>query len=280
VRFETFSLPEIAKRGENLIDLDLSPSGLVVALSCHVGWDESRGKTPDYMAVTLNTAAGSSSLGLPFFYPMIRAIGDDRLVVAHSRADPGSLNASVLSLDGTVLSRFHIGDAVEDVLVIGESLVVTYFDEAVEDELGSNGLCVFDLDGAPRLKFHEEFGYGPMFLSDCEASCLGEQSQVWVTESTNFELICLDIERRSAEARALPDVVHGANAMVVTRDDAYFAYMYGESDDVVRVDLKSNATSRVDGSLAGLRRNARGLSGGRFLSAGADSYTVLDLETT
>jgi hypothetical protein len=175
VRFETVPISDIKERGENLIDLDLSPSGHIVALSSETAWDASSGKAPDYLHVTLNTRQGSSRLQGHYFWPMIRAIDDERVVAVHPRADRDSLNAAILALDGSVLNRFHVGDAVEDVLVLGQSLIVTYFDEAVEDDLGSEGLCVFNFDGSVDLKFHQEFGYGPMFLSDCYAACLGEE---------------------------------------------------------------------------------------------------------
>jgi ribosomal protein S18 acetylase RimI-like enzyme len=86
-------------------------------------------------------------------FPLVRWMDRDRLLLVDTRTDGGRENAFVFTLAGEEVRRFCAGDGVQDVLVAGDRIVMTYFDEGVFGNVtpSDEGLAVFSADG--RLAF-------------------------------------------------------------------------------------------------------------------------------
>ena len=81
-------------------------------------------------------------------YPIVRLLDDGRAVLIGSRSRGREKNGWVLGRDGSIERSFRAGDAVEDLVVCGDRLVVTYFDEALVSPDGLFGVAVLDFAGA------------------------------------------------------------------------------------------------------------------------------------
>src|SRR5688572_24448208 len=81
-----------------------------------------------------------SGLEIPhsFKFPIIRQLTDDSFLVADARTSDKMDNCFIYDLEGNTLGQFFAGDGIQDIEVLGDKIVITYFDEGVFGSEGPN----------------------------------------------------------------------------------------------------------------------------------------------
>ena len=215
----------------------------------------------------------SFPLGQRVRYPILRAVGFDRVVVADARPVPTTPGGLVISLSGQTLCSFSVGDGIQDLLVLDDAIVVTYFDEGVFGGTAPSeqGLAFFDLQGTLLGGYQSVFGAEAVDVADCYAACVLGRNRVAFSAYTGFELVLLNPRARVQDVHPLPKELHGASALSMRGEDAYLYGPYGHKRGVFC--WRSGSAPRFLGEHSG---PLRGLRAGRFLLKGEHGFTVLD----
>ena len=130
---------------------------------------------------------------LKFQFHYLRPAGDHFLLLgarcAYRKNGPDQ-NAWIVSRDGTVLSRFCLGDGIQDCVVKKDGTIITsYFDEGVfgnygwDEPLGACGLIAWTSEGTPLWK-NEKYS-----IYDCYAISLDEEENLWFYYYDEFQLV-------------------------------------------------------------------------------------------
>lgn len=139
---------------------------------------------------------------LKFQFHFLRPIGDDFLLLGSRcayREDGPDQNAWIISQDGAVLSRFCLGDGIQNCVVKSDGTIITgYFDEGVFGNygwadtdsthgyippVGECGLISWTSMGAPLWK-NEKYP-----IDDCYAISLDEEENLWFYYYDEFRLV-------------------------------------------------------------------------------------------
>ena len=120
---------------------------------------------------------------LKFQFHYLRPAGEHFLLLGARcayRENGPDQNAWIVSRDGAVLSRFCLGDGIQDCVVKKDGTIITsYFDEGVfgnygwDEPLGDCGLIAWTSDGTPLWK-NEKYS-----IYDCYAISLDEEESLW-----------------------------------------------------------------------------------------------------
>ena len=119
-------------------DFDVRPDGSWVAVF------ERAGKL--YVDTSYS---GGFPLPDPVRFPILRAMGYDRVLVVDSRPMRGAAGGLVLSMDGELQTTVAVGDGVMDVVILDDLIGVTYFDEGVFSGVrpSEQGIAFFEFSG-------------------------------------------------------------------------------------------------------------------------------------
>jgi len=212
----------------------------------------------------------TTALPFPCWHPLIRILDSDHVLLLGSRCVPKAPNAWVLGADGSVERAFRIGDAVADVIIIDDSIVVTYFDEAFGTSERLAGVVVFSRDGELELRYADAFGDNVL---DCYCACDAGRGRVLFLGHPGFDAVLLNIRTKTRTAWYTPRAVHGASAVTVARDTAFFFGSYDEPQQLSRWRFGAERVDPVGAHSGPLR----GLAGGRMLSIGRSAHSVITL---
>ncbi|MCA9623612.1 MAG: hypothetical protein KC731_31540 [Myxococcales bacterium] len=225
-------------------------------------------------AVVVATADGPLVAPARLHHPIVRWMGGDRILVVEPRVAKGGDNAYVLTRAGEMVVRARVGDGVQDVMVAGDRVVVTYFDEGVFGDVGpsSEGLCVF----GPELEL--DFGYqsgvkDPVDIVDCYCACLAGPHEVCFSPHPGFPLVRLNLKTRKQAVLALPAELAGANALATDGVDFFVYGPYGAKTTIFRWSPKHGDVEQV----GTLPRPARGYGRGTFIAPERDGYVIVDV---
>jgi len=153
---------------------------------------------------------------LKFQFHYLRPAGDHFLLLGARcayRENGPDQNAWIVSRDGTVLSRFCLGDGIQDCVVKKDGTIITsYFDEGVfgnygwDEPLGACGLIAWTSEGTPLWK-NEKYS-----IYDCYAISLDEEENLWFYYSgwcgrPSKRILCLNCQSKEAELFLLPRLV-------------------------------------------------------------------------
>ena len=130
---------------------------------------------------------------LKFQFHYLRPAGDHFLLLGARcayRENGPDQNAWIASRDGAVLSRFCLGDGIQDCVVKKDGTIITsYFDEGVfgnygwDEPLGACGLIAWTSEGTPLWK-NENYS-----IYDCYAISLDEEENLWFYYYDEFRLV-------------------------------------------------------------------------------------------
>lgn len=266
IRFETLDVPfpveEISWQG---FDIDSHGNWLAVR-------EEASG-------LRLAGAWGEVALQVKRPYALVRWLGDMALIVHARIRKAGEVNAWIVDpKDGRMLSGFSVGDGVEDVVVLRDFIVVSYFDEGVLGGIGParEGVAVFDRQGAYLWGYHGAIR-DSVGLVSCYAMCPTGPNAVALCGYMGFELVELNVGQQSQVVRATPPKLHGCSAITFLKETAFFRGPYprkGEGEHVRDEVYAFKATGHYDrfGYLPG--PTARGLVNGRMLTIGEHGVRV------
>jgi len=215
----------------------------------------------------------AESLPVEFPFAKVRTLRPGLALVVAPRCEHGQPNAYVVAVPGGLLRAFHIGDAVQDVLVCGGLLVVTYFDEGVfgSGTLGPEGLAVFDLEGHLQWGYRTQFGSAGVDISDCYCACTDGAQRVWFHPYTKFPVVELDVATRRQRVLQVPKFLRGSTGL--TTDGRVFVF---HSPNAAKSELVRWAPGEAHAMPAGRETShLRGLWGLRFLRMAATGYDVI-----
>jgi hypothetical protein len=243
-----------------ILELDIDPFGNCVALC---------GARHDPMHLVLS--GSSVPLRRTGRFPLIRALDAEHVVLVDTRCGPRERNAFIARRDGTTVHEFRVGDAVADVIVAGDHIVATYFDEAFGASDGLAGVVVFDRAGRAQLRDRDPYGGS---VVDCYCACDAGRGRVFFLAYPEFLGVLLDVRAGTRSAWATPRPVHGASAVTVAGNTAFFFGSYDDRDAVTRWRFGSSDAERLGSGTGPLR----GLRSGRMLAVRASGYSVLSFD--
>ena len=243
-----------------LLDLDIDPGG---------GWVGVCGEPQRPTHIVFDGA--TFPLSVPCLYPIVRLAGDGRAVLIGSRSRGREHNGWIVRRDGAIERSFRAGDAIEDLLVCGDRLVVTYFDEALGSPDGLDGVAVLDFDGKLVWRYRDAFGGDVL---DCYCACPAGRGRVFFVGYPGFDAVLFDVTRGKRTTWPTPALVHGAHAVTVAGDTAFFHGSYGDRDILARWRFSDDRADRI-GTTNG---RLRGVRGGVMLATEERGYAVLSFD--
>jgi len=205
-------------------------------------------------------------------FPLVRFVDRDRVVVVSTRSRRDGSPSCISSLDGTTRVPLAVGDGIEDAIVLSDLIAVTYFDEGVFSGIppSEQGIAFFDFEGHLCAGYRSLFGADAVDLADGYAACRVDHHTIGFSAYDGFDLVCANPRARTHRARALPRSLHGASALTIKRDTAFFFSPYNSKG--VLLELSAGGVVREIGRHPG---PLRGLECGRFLSIGEHGFTVI-----
>lgn len=209
-----------------------------------------------------------------FKFPIIRQLSDNSFLVADSRTDnDGVDNCFIYDLKAHTLKHFYAGDGIEDIEVLRNKIVITYFDEGVYGTEGPNnqGLVIFDFDGNILFKYNEK--HGDQIISDCYCICKHGTNRVLFLPYTEFPLIELNLDTGNAMRYEIPEQLKGSNGLTSNADSIIFHSPYNDKRGIYKWKTGDKNANRIGEYIEGLR----GLTNGRFIAIGQKGFTILDL---
>ena len=208
-----------------------------------------------------------------FKFPIIRQLTNNSFLVADSRTTGRTDNCFIYDLKGNVLRQFFVGDGIQDIEVLRDRIVITYFDEGVYGTDGPNneGLVLFDFDGKILLKYNEK--HGDQIISDCYCICKHGANRILFLPYTDFPLIELNLDTGEEKKYEIPEQVKGSNGLTSTSDSIMFHSPYEDKRGLYKWRIGEKEIEKIGEYTEGLR----GLTNGRFISVGQKGFTILDL---
>ncbi|GAB3839554.1 hypothetical protein [Hymenobacter jeollabukensis] len=205
----------------------------------------------------------------PFQFPLIRRVDAGHFLIVEARRNQQD-NAFLFSAAGDLLLSFDAGDAVEEVVVQANYIVISYFDEAAgEPPPAGDGLAVFDLNGRQLFGFNSSQAE---FILDCYALCPEGADSVLFYPNPEFNLCELRLTDFRLQQWPTPVDFQGSMALTNSRGNVVFwgsykdktsFYWWNRHDRVTRF-----GNVPVD--------RARGIGNGKFLTHDARSFTIID----
>jgi hypothetical protein len=208
-----------------------------------------------------------------FDFPVIRLVENDKFLIADSRVYEPISNCFLYDFKGNVLSKFFAGDGIQDIEVVKEKIIVTYFDEGIYGMTGPNngGLVVFDIKGNIELNYNER--HGKQMISDCYCICRHGTNRVLFFPYDSFQLTELNLENYKEKIYLTPKEFEGCNSLTSTADSVFFHSPYNDKRALFKWTFETNKIEKIGEYLEGIR----GLKNGRFLSKGEKGFTIIDL---
>ena len=207
-----------------------------------------------------------------FKFPIIRQLTDNSFLVADSRTDKTD-NCFIYDLKGNVLGQFFVGDGIQDIEVLRNRIIITYFDEGVFGTDGPNneGLVLFDFNGKILFKYNEK--HGDQIISDCYCICKHGVNRILFLPYTDFPLIELNLDTGEEKKFEIPEQLKGSNGLTSTTDSIIFHSPYEDKRGLYKWRTGDKGIEKIGEYSEGLR----GLKNGRFISVGQKGFTILDL---
>lgn len=189
-----------------------------------------------------------------FKFPIIRQLSDNSFLVADSRTnDDEANNCFVYDLNGNALKHFYAGDGIQDIEVLREKIVITYFNEGVYGTDGPNnqGLVVFDFDGNILSKYNEK--HGDQIISDCYCICKHGANPVLFLPYTEFPLIELNLDTGDEKKYKIPEQLKGSNGLTSNAEFVTFHSPYDDKRGIYKWKTGDKNADRVGEYSEGLR---------------------------
>lgn len=153
--------------------------------------------------------------------PFVRWIDQDRIVLVQRRSGRFERNIFILNLTGEIMSSFHAGDAIEDIVVGPEGIWISYYYGGFRRGLPSEKLVLFGWDGLQIFKYETDLPEKPDIL-EILALVKGDESAIWLVPLLK-PLVKIVPESKSIAIYDEPDLLNkGAFAVSIRSDFVYF----------------------------------------------------------
>ena len=222
---------------------------------------------------------------LEFRFPKIRRLDQNRFLVCNSRTS-GWPNGKVFDLDGQELDSLYLGDAIEDILIFPNNIVVMYHEEGIygcQPPSGS-GLAVFSHDGRQLWGFNDLIDKGVLskdaLIGDGGPLCKnGTESVLFLSHYLKPQLAELRLGDFALNFSAIPNRVHFATSLSPIGETEIIFHQppsgYPEPDNgkFFWWDRQSDDVEELPEKVADW---LTGIGEGRFFARHDFGYTVID----
>lgn len=211
-------------------------------------------------------------------YPTVRWISEHEILIVNNRVDAKEDNGFILSKDGAILRSFYLGDAIEDAMPTKDGVWISYFDEGVFGEgISTEGLVLFDFKGKPLFKYHTDLP-DEFVIDDCYAICKGRASEMWVFAYSDFNLVHLSNKHKVEAALKVPEVLHGAKAMCIRNNAAYFYGSYKDGTSLYAWELGKSKSVKIGDIIAEEVRGLGNRETNHFIGISVSGVTLIKIE--
>lgn len=201
-------------------------------------------------------------------------MNEKTFLVADARVTKRTENCVIYNLEGAVLGQFFTGDGIEDIEVIKEKIIVSYFDEGILGMDGPNhqGLVIFDFGG--KILFGYNHKHGAQMITDCYCICRHGTNRILCFPYPEFPFIELNVDTFDEMIGQVPEEVKGSASMTSTPDSIIFHSPYKDKGGFFRWKIGAKEVEKI-GRFPG---KLRGLKNGRFLSMGEKEFTIIEFQ--
>jgi len=223
-------------------------------------------------------------------YPIVRCIDKTRLILADSNCADKNHSAWIIDACSGEIRNFFAGDAIEDILVRNDRIVVTYFDEGIFSNVypSYEGIAFFDAEGELLTGYQSRLGEEAVPIWDCYAACWDENGRLvfcpygatLVVEESRyvgggFPIVCLDLNTFQQQVCQTPERVHGASAISPRGNTVVFFNPYNEKTALLLWEPEAERDEEV--TLLGHHPGPlSGIGKGRFLTVGCHEFSIID----
>jgi hypothetical protein len=200
-------------------------------------------------------------------FPIVRFIDEETFLVAASRTGDEK-NGWIIKTSGEVVTNFFLGDAIENIVITKDFIVVAYFDESAAS---GEGIEIFNFSGERLFGYLEFFGSEAVDVFDCYASTLVKDNKIIFCPYTEFPLVLFDVETKTQQIWQPPNEIAGSHAITKLGNKIYFHSPYQDEHGIYEWKIGSEEVKKI-GSYSS---QIRGLSKGRFLAKGNSGYTII-----
>ncbi len=271
IRIEHLSKP--------LADLDITQPGSWVGVT-------------DFSDVEQSLFFADTQIKLPekIRFPVIRSIDENRVLVADTRIQKdyeiiesnstnttlkttllNENNAWIITSTGEIKANFSADDAIQDIIITKDFIVVTQFDEAA---IGGDGVCIYNFEGKRLFSYYDLFGEKSVTIYDCYAATLVKENQIIFCPYNEFPLVLFDIETKTQQVWKTPSEVGGSGAITQLAGKIYFHSPYNDKTAIYEWQIGSERAEKI----GEYSNYLRGLPDGKFLAKGDLGYTIISLQ--
>lgn len=207
-----------------------------------------------------------------FDSPLIRKLDGELFLITDCWAFDDS-NGYIYNLAGHLIKSFYIGDAIQDIIIHCNKIVVTFSDEAVfdeDDEPNSNGLVIFDFSGQQLFGINSSIDTPK--IHHCNCICKHKADTVLFYTYPDLSVCELNVETFNFTMFDTPTYFSGATAISSTSEMIIFHSSYKEPRSFFSWD-KINKEVKKFGSYS---PNLRGIGNGKFLTFGDKGFTIIN----
>ena len=222
---------------------------------------------------------------LEFRFPMIRRFDQNRFLVANMRTR-GDSNGLVFDLNGQELDRFFLGDAINDILIFQERIVVMYHEEGIigNKPPSGSGLAIFSHEGKQLWGLNDLIDEGVLsedaLIIDSLPMCRnGKDSVLFFSHYFKPQLTELQLDDFELTFSTIPERVHFATALSPLSENEIIFYqpdVYRPEPDGEKFFWWDRQTDDIEELPERVPGWITGLGDGRFLFQHDFGYTVID----
>jgi hypothetical protein len=289
---EDFTIDGIPE-GYIVYDVDLTPSGLPVAVVCGRSDGAIRGfvLTNDVSIPLADSCIRFiAAAGRPLLQAHVRAVGDERVVVVAPAGDGREWVLTMYDARGEILADGRIGEDVEEVLGSDSCVLVFYRDEGqmARHLISCEGLAVFSANGEYLWGHRSQFPEGGRLDIWFDAAVWTGPDEVAVFADVDSaprrSFIRLNIDSRSQTILRPPDSIACPRTVTLADGRAILHGLHRDGrpiDDIVLWEIgapKWEVIGTYPHKPTTKYPPLRGLPGGRFIAPKPDGYTILSFD--
>ncbi|MFC0187079.1 hypothetical protein ACFFJY_02210 [Fictibacillus aquaticus] len=214
-------------------------------------------------------------------FSKVRWLTENTILLAETLADNDRPNIHIVSLEAGLLSSFHGGDCIRDVLVTADGIWISYFDQGVYGEgISTNGLVLFSQNGEVLYRYRHD-NHNRVIIDDCYAICPGENGDIWLFPYYDFPLVSLHYRKNKTAVIETAEQLHGATAIAVYKQQAYFHGPYDSQNAIISAPLDEQSIHNKEicdiGSARGSLRGLPSDSGAAFINVTSKEVVLLSI---
>ncbi|WP_160136031.1 hypothetical protein [Chryseobacterium sp. c4a] len=216
----------------------------------------------NFIAITSQNRIVSSALEVPLELRLdieiVKIINEEKILIVLGNSDLIE-NALIIDYQGNIQVQFSIGIYINDIIINGKKIIVSYYDQGV---MGSNGpnndaLAVFNLKG------QQVFGFNSSTLEDQLIDCyctanLGNNKIVFYGYG-NFSLQELDLNTLKLIVHETPPQCIGATSLSTKADNLIFHSTYKDKTSFFVWNLQSNHVNQIPSEFKNINATDHGM---------------------